>query len=94
MVLVAPPSRRPPLRQGERLPCGPTYQQASVEPPGGTRERPPGARGRGNSRGKQPRPQAQFPQGPLPKGGVKRLWRSPSRRGAALQVAPPDRWWN
>ncbi|HEY7349619.1 MAG TPA: hypothetical protein VH599_14990 [Ktedonobacterales bacterium] len=77
MVLVAPPSRRPTLRQGERLPCGPTHQQASVEPPGGTRERPTGARGRGNSSG--PRPSAarenagtRFPQGPLPKGGGKR----------------------
>ncbi|HEY7348976.1 MAG TPA: hypothetical protein VH599_11755 [Ktedonobacterales bacterium] len=33
MVPVAPPSRRPPLRQGERSPCGPTHQQASVQPP-------------------------------------------------------------
>ncbi|HEY7347273.1 MAG TPA: hypothetical protein VH599_03055 [Ktedonobacterales bacterium] len=39
MVLVAPPSRRPTLRQGERSPSEPTHQQASVEPPGGTRER-------------------------------------------------------
>ncbi|HEY7349772.1 MAG TPA: hypothetical protein VH599_15760, partial [Ktedonobacterales bacterium] len=44
MVLVAPPSRRPTLRQGERSPSRPPYQQASVQPPRGTRERPTGAR--------------------------------------------------
>ncbi|HEY7349506.1 MAG TPA: hypothetical protein VH599_14415 [Ktedonobacterales bacterium] len=33
MVLVAPPSRRPTLRQGERSPTRPTDRQASVEPP-------------------------------------------------------------
>ncbi|HEY7349887.1 MAG TPA: hypothetical protein VH599_16335 [Ktedonobacterales bacterium] len=32
--LVAPPSRRLVIRQGERSPFGPTYQQASVQPPG------------------------------------------------------------
>ncbi|HEY7348736.1 MAG TPA: hypothetical protein VH599_10510 [Ktedonobacterales bacterium] len=58
MLLVAPPSRRPPLRQGERSPSRPTYQRASVEPPGGTRERPTGARLPRPSRGKRP-----FPKG-------------------------------
>ncbi|HEY7350016.1 MAG TPA: hypothetical protein VH599_16985 [Ktedonobacterales bacterium] len=58
MVLVAPPSRRPSLRQGERSLSEPRRQQADVEPPGGP------------------------------------LGRAPSRRGAALQMATPDRWWN
>ncbi|HEY7346847.1 MAG TPA: hypothetical protein VH599_00915 [Ktedonobacterales bacterium] len=69
--LVAPPSRRPPLRQGERSPSRPADQQASVQPPRGTRERPTGARGRGNSRGKRP----------FPKGGGATSDPLPSRQG-------------
>ncbi|HEY7348801.1 MAG TPA: hypothetical protein VH599_10840, partial [Ktedonobacterales bacterium] len=34
MSLVAPPSRRPTIRQSERPPSRPTSRQASVEPPG------------------------------------------------------------
>jgi hypothetical protein len=34
LPLVAPPSWRPPLRQGERSPSRPTPQRANVEPPG------------------------------------------------------------
>ncbi|HEY7348208.1 MAG TPA: hypothetical protein VH599_07780 [Ktedonobacterales bacterium] len=69
MLLVAPPSWRPTLRQGERSPPRPPDQQASVEPPGRD------ARATNGSENAE----AQARQAALPEGGRRYKWRPPDR---------------